>query len=110
MAEETFTNAQIGQPQRITLPAGVGDARLINAPGNAREFTVAPGANFVQWKDGEGVADEDAIGADFAQDEASTKTNYPLPGTRGGSKRNLNGPTLAIAGEITVQVIEITFF
>ena len=110
MAAETFGNEVIGQPQRITLPVGVGDVRLINAPGNAREWTVAPGANFVQWKDGEGVSDEDAIGADFSTEDANTKPNFPLPGTRGGVKRNLNGPKLAIAGEITVQVIEIIFF
>ncbi len=110
MAAETFTNDQIGQPQRFLLSATPANGRLVNAPPNAREFTLAPGANFTQWRDGVSAADEEAIGADFSQDEATTKTNYPLPGTRGGAKRNLNGPKLLIAGEIASQPIEITFF
>jgi hypothetical protein len=107
---EVFTNADIDQPQRVTLQATIGNVLLVTAPPNARTVVIGtPDGNFAQWKDGAGVTDDTAIGGDFQTIAGGQLVSEPLPGTRGGVTRNLNGPQLAIAGEITVQVVELTF-
>jgi len=106
----TYTNADLGKPKRITLSATPGNVRLVNCPINARNWTITTGTNYAQWKNGEGVSDNTAIGSDYDTVIASSKVAFPLPGTRGGVTRNLNTPKLAIAGEAGGQIVEIVFY